>query len=304
MTSGSVYGVAVVVPMFSPDQASIAQVAGLARQAERVVLVNDNPADSEWADAFTPAANVEIVRHAENRGIAAALNTGTAAALAHPSTRFVLTLDQDSILPEGYIAAFIAEHASRTFRGEEVGILCPERMNGRPVATRWRTREPYDPMQSGMVIPIETFGRVGTFDESLFIDAVDSEFTLRTRRAGLPVVSVPGSDLAHGLGRQTAASLFGKTITWRGSTKHFSSHSPARLYYISRNHLRVNLRYATVDPRWVVRRVYEDLKLIGINVAFGSDPAKSIRAAATGLVHALLRRSGPIPPGLAERLAS
>ena len=305
MTSGDGNGVTIVVPMFSPDPASLGHVAELAQQAERVVLVDDNPADGgTWAASVSGMPNVRVVRHDENRGIAAALNTGVAAALEQPSTRFVLTLDQDSTLPAGYVDAFLAEHAAITDRGGPVGILCPECMDGRPVATRWHSSEPYDPMQSGMFIPTETLRHVGAFDESLFIDAVDSEYTLRTRRAGLPVTSVRGTDLEHGLGQQTPATLFGRPLAVGGSTKHFSSHSPARLYYIARNHLRINLRYAAVDPAWVARRVYEDLKLVGINVVFGPATAKAATAAAVGLAHALLGKSGPIPPRLARRLAS
>ncbi|WP_336856751.1 glycosyltransferase [Sinomonas albida] len=305
MDQKDVGGVAIVMPMFSPRRESIDRLQGLAAQARQVILVDDNPAENrDWSDALGTAPNVRVIRHATNRGIAAALNTGVREVLDAPEIEYVITLDQDSELPTHYVEKFLCEQAANDLSNQTTGILCPERMDGRRVATRRNGAAPYDPMQSGMFIPLSTFRKVGLFDESLFIDAVDSDFALRTRKSGLDVEFVRDTDLQHGLGEQIPATIFGRNLRWRGATKFFSSHSATRLYYIARNHLIVNVRFLGFDPAWVMRRFYEDIKLVGINIVFGPEKPKLGLAVSAGLLHGAMRKAGKIPPRLSRRLAA
>jgi rhamnosyltransferase len=179
-------------------------------------------------------------------------------------------------------------------------------MNGLDVPGRHGKHgiEPYDPMQSGMLIPVQTFDRVGLFEEGLFIDAVDSEFTLRVRHAGLSVEFAPGTDLEHALGEQTPKTMFGRTLSRGGTPAVFSAHSPARLYYVTRNRLITNLRYARHDPAWVLRRIYDDAVFAARNIVFGPVKWKCAKAVAYGTADGLRRRSGKISSELANKLSS
>jgi len=75
--------VAVVIPAFNEERAIAAAVAGVPDFVDLVVVVDDASADatSAEAQAATGARRAVVVRHAENRGVGAALVTGYRAAL-------------------------------------------------------------------------------------------------------------------------------------------------------------------------------------------------------------------------------
>lgn len=298
--------VACVVTAFNPPQDLCDRLLALKRQADRIVVVNDGsqPGYDRIFGALS-GLGVDVVHHSENQGIAAALNSGVRRALSADDIIAVITLDQDSEVAGDYVERCRSAQLSAELAGRRLGILAAESMNGTPVPARSsRGRiEPYDPMQSGLYVPTSTFDAVGLFDEGLFIDAVDSEYVLRTRAMGLAVEFAPGTDLFHALGVQTPMRLFSREIRRNGRPSSFSAHTPVRLYYITRNRLSTNARYVAKDPVWVARRVYDDLMLVGRNLLFGPNKWKSAMAVWLGLAHAVSRKQGKIDPSAAERLA-
>lgn len=306
-TSGGLTGVVAVITALNPPADLPRRAKSLRAEVDHVVVVDDG-SGPDASDVFLELrrVGVEVLHHEANSGIAAALNTGVRAALARGSEA-VLTLDQDSTLASGYVEKCLDSLRAASAAGRPVGFVCAQRMNGVDVpAQRGQNGiEPYDPMQSGMLIPVTTFHRVGLFEEGLFIDAVDSEFTLRVRHAGLTVEFAEGTDLEHGLGEQTPKMLFGRTLTTHeGATAFFAAHSPLRLYYVTRNRLITNARYARRYPSWVLHRVVHDMVFAGRNVVFGPARWKSVKAIAYGLIDGIRRREGRATPRLTAKLTA
>ena len=52
------------------------------------------------------------------------------------------------------------------------------------------------------MMPVSAIQIIGAFDESLFIDRVDTDFCLRARRKGMVIIQSPAV-LFHSLGRIT-----------------------------------------------------------------------------------------------------
>lgn len=298
-------GVVAVITALNPPADLPRRVESLLSQVDLVVVVDDGsgPGASEVFLELT-RIGAQVLHHDENSGIAAALNTGVRAVLSRGAAA-VLTLDQDSTLASDYVERCLDSLRAASAAGRPAGFVCAQRMNGIDVpACRGKNGpEPYDPMQSGMLIPVQTFHRLGLFDEALFIDAVDSEFTLRVRHAGLTVEFAEGTDLEHGLGEQTPKTLFGRTLTREGTPILFAAHSPIRLYYVTRNRVITNARYARHYPSWVLHRVVDDAVFAGRNVVFGAAKWKCARAVAHGLADGVRQRSGKISPQLAAKLA-
>jgi glycosyltransferase involved in cell wall biosynthesis len=85
--------VSVVVPAYNEAQRVAAVVAGLRPHFGSVIVVDDGSTD-ETAD-LARAAGASVVRHPDNLGQGAALQTGFAFALTDPAMRHVVTFDSD-----------------------------------------------------------------------------------------------------------------------------------------------------------------------------------------------------------------
>jgi rhamnosyltransferase len=133
------------------------------------------------------------------------------------------------------------------------------------------------------MIPSSTIQKLGAFDESLYIDAVDIDFCLRARRKGMLILQSPAV-LLHALGRTTYHHLLGLRF---GTTNH----PPARHYYITRNRLRLLTRYAADWP-WVWREirgmVFDGAKIILVE----DNKWGKFRAMAAGAADALRGKMG------------
>lgn len=249
--------VAAVISAFRPDPALIGHCASLAPQVSRVIVVDDG--SGEAAEPVLTAleeAGVVVLRQGENLGIAAAMNRGIAEA-ASPSdpsasrAEFVVTFDQDSEVPEGFIGALVDEHDRASRAGLRVGMVAPEFFSSTP-QTRMRQRrgflEAYAPIQSGLLMPLEAIEQLGPQRDDYFIDLVDTEYYLRARRAGYEAVCVPGLTLPHGFGHRLYVHFLGRRLRKRGGRPRMVAvSSPFRYYYRARNRVVLNREYAG-DP--------------------------------------------------------
>jgi rhamnosyltransferase len=187
----------------------------------------------------------ELVLNGANLGIAKALNLGIARAAELDSYAVVL-FDQDSVVNEGYVQAMLNAYKERS-SACRVGIAVPEyrdRLSGdKMLPPRGPSGELLTAMTSGSFVPIRMFDEFGMHEESLFIDYVDIEISLRFRSAGYRIVDAPGAELQHSVGRRSNHVLLGRPFAC-------TNHSPNRRYYITRNRFTVLRRYWR-DWRWI-----------------------------------------------------
>lgn len=298
--------VVAVVATYRPDRALAGTVRSLLAQVSHVVVVDDgSPAGSDQVLSDVAGAGATVVRQPENAGIAAALNAGLAAARTRWNPDFFLTLDQDSRPVDDYVRRGLAAVARAEAGGLAVGFVTAASYSGHPIPVLPGDGgfvHAFDPMQSGFLIPRGTVERVGPFEEDLFIDGVDSEFTMRTRSAGLAVLVGPGCEIAHDLGQRRPGRIFGRQVTILGRDFSYNYHSPSRVYYIARNGTVLTRRYWRKDPRWVLRRLLEEGKAHLLRFAFSPGRAGLLMAAAAGFRDALRGSTGRIPAELERRL--
>ena len=269
------------------------------------VIVSDDGSPVQFRPILdrVESLGATVIRGTANAGIAAALNAGIISIEGTRGAEFVLTLDQDSLPADGYLERAVATLNRATSAGLRPGIASASSYSGAPVPQERRHGRSadfdyaFDPMQAGLVIPLATFDAIGLFDEDLFVDGVDSEFTVRARAAGFDVIVGRECSVEHHLGERSAVRMFGREIG-------FNYHSPTRLYYICRNGTALTLRYAMRRPGWVARRLVQETKAHAMRALLSHDRALLARAAAAGYRDAFLRRSGPIRPALAERLSA
>jgi GT2 family glycosyltransferase len=126
-----------------------------------------------------------------------------------------------------------------------------------------------------MLIRRSVFEAAGLFDEAYFFSFEDVEFSLRARAAGFQVLCVPEARVWHEGGRS------------------IGRRSPRRIYFATRNHLRLA---ASLEPRRV-RRALTAGSVVALNTAYVLTSADAplwsgLAAVVRGTWHHLLGRYG------------
>jgi rhamnosyltransferase len=272
---------------YNPPPTFIENIASAGAQVDHVVVIDNGSSrkTEELLKELETSPDRDVIRNDQNLGIAAALNLGVKKAI-ESGFDWIATFDQDSRVSDGFISQML-ERYSQTGHPEDVAVISPsyvDRETGTPV----RLRRSGDgkiltTMTSGSMIPSDVFCKIGLFDESLFIDAVDTEFCLRARRTGMQLLQSPAV-LYHSLGRTTYHYIAGARF---GATNH----SPARRYYITRNRWRLLVAYAGDWP-WVWREyrsmIVETVKIMLVE----QDKWRKLRATVAGTVDALRGKVG------------
>ena len=237
-----------VVVSYNPTPDLIENLRVLSPQLGRVLVV-DNGSSPNCDSTLALVETIQhciLVRLDSNLGTAGALNIGVQRAL-RDAFAWILTFDQDSRVTPGYVESMLRDYAAAD-RNYDVGLVAPRYLDAKLglsyESPRLPTTDLLEVVTAGAMTPAHVFRRVGIFDESLFIDHVDSEFSLRCRKHGYRLIASPSSLLIHSIGAMAPYRL------WR-RTYYPSNHSPGRRYYIARNRIHLILRNWR-DWRWVV----------------------------------------------------
>jgi rhamnosyltransferase len=278
--------VCAVVVTYNPGPSFVGNVEALAAQGAEIVLV-DNGSGSETEEhlhELETNLGYKVIRNRQNLGIAAALNMGVNYAM-ESGFDWISTFDQDSCVCEEFFWKMLETYRQAP-HSEKIALITPryvDRETGIDLRLRRAGGEILTTLTSGSMMPASAIRKLGLFEESLYIDAVDTEFCLRARRNGMLILQSPAV-LLHSLGHTTYHHFLGLHF---GTTNH----SPGRHYYITRNRLRLLSRYATDWP-WFWREIrgmiFDDAKIMLV------EPNKwgKFRAMAAGAGDALSGRFG------------
>ena len=236
--------VSCVVVTYNPDPVRLRQLLDAVLPQVRDVRLVDNgsaAATLAWLRALADP-RLQLVELGDNRGIAAAMNVGIAAARAAGCSHLLL-LDHDSVPAPSMVADLLQALALVRRDGRGVAAVGPryldERQDNPPPFIRVRglrvERCPCPTpdtivevdylISSGSLIPAATLDAVGGMAEELFIDYVDIEWGLRARRLGFQSYGVCAARMAHDLG-DAPIEFMGRRLPL---------HSPLRHYYHFRN---------------------------------------------------------------------
>ncbi|WP_431821624.1 rhamnosyltransferase [Burkholderia sp. F1] len=286
--------VAAVIVTYNPDLPTLGAIlAALGTQVDRIVMVDNGSRPDVAGPLAALAAQYDCVLDAlgENAGIATAQNRGIERVRrlyegVQPERQYVLLLDHDSVPAGDMVARLVASDRQLRASGRRVGAVGPVTIDRRTgtharfiVAGRfWLNRVPVVGTQhavrrvdlliaSGTLVRVDVFDTVGTMDERLFIDHVDTEWCLRASHCGYGLFAVRDALLDHSLGDEVIPM-------WLGRRRDVFVHSPVRDYYMCRNTLLV-LRSNPMPVAW---RVFLFVRMIGSIAFFGLGVApRSVR---------------------------
>jgi len=290
-----------VFSAYRPTSALIGAIRAVQPQVAGVVVVDDGsgPEASEILDELrAEGVRVEVLER--NEGIAAALNRGISRAL-DAGAAHIVTFDQDSRVPDGFVSLLRSIVERATSDGERVGAVVPEYFAGVRQA-RGSASSAYSSargvIQSGMLIPADVLRSAGPMREDFFIDLVDTEFELRLRRTGRSVIAAHGANLAHSLGAKYRREVFGRPVRLPLLPGELTLSSPFRYFYRVRNRCVLTREYLLAEPGFILRAAALDAFHFA-DVLRVSRPRRSMwRIQRAGLRAAWRRRMGAIPPAL------
>jgi GT2 family glycosyltransferase len=290
--------VAAVVLSWNGREDTLACLRSLAGEAVDAIVV-DNASEDGSAEAVELAfPDVELMRNDVNRGYAGGMNVGIRRALERGADH-VLLLNNDVEVELGAVARLaaaaegagavsplitFADHPEtvwyagasfdprRGYNGRHRGL-------GRPAAEFTRVAETDRACGAAMLIPRAALDEVGLLDEELFAYFEDAEWSLRARRAALPIRVAPAARVRH----KVSASTGGEG-------------SEAAIYYSVRNLLQITERYAPLGRFGTWRRRTVILLAYSAQALLARRPTR-LRAVARGWRDFSARRLGAGRPG-------
>lgn len=284
---------------FNPEEGLVTAVAAIADQVDRLIVVDDGSPTlrtSAVQDVYERcrALGAQIAANPENSGIGAALNRGVSRLLSQaPTDGLVITFDQDSTAPEGYVDALLDAYARAVDAGVRPGLVGPGSASGVRSSIKGRTSDASvtygrEPIQSGLLIPAAVLREMGPFDASLFIDGVDTEFFLRVARAGYASIVAPDAVLPHRLGRAYPVR-FGPLRLEVTVAADF------RYYYQQRNLLSLLRRYGLQRPGWAMTAMGKNVRHLAITTVLVPGRRRRWGFALRGLRDGVRGRTGRMP---------
>lgn len=249
-------------------------IEAVKQQVEIVVVVDNNSDNSDEIKRLCDFYGIICKKNEENRGLGKALNQIFEYG-SNLGAEWILTLDQDSVIPKNYISL-----ASRYLDDEKNGIICCryiEKNLGSSIHELPERKEKYRYVKrcitSAAIVKVSAYQKANGYDEDLFIDYVDFDFSIKVRQAGYNILSMNDVRMEHELGNSRWVNILGKKV-------RYTSHSPIREYYIARNITIYINRYKNTEN--VVRDFLSLLKHYLFALMFDSDRVIKIKALIKG----------------------
>ena len=218
--------VAAIIVSYNPDKNLLDSVNLLISQVEKIIIVDNGSIEEKRKD-------ISSIKDIDNERIEVIFN-------------WILTMDQDSKASKDMVEKMF-EVYNNIDKKERKSILSifpnfvDERIQSIEENSVMNTYEYVDAdITSGNLVKAEVFDKVGFFDDSLFIDLVDTDFCMRLNEKNIKMIKVRDAILYHSLGEsQSVKSIFGKFNT--------SNHSALRRYYMTRNRFYIWEKYKDLN---------------------------------------------------------
>lgn len=229
--------IAVVIVVYHPQIERLKDNLSNYDKMVRQVIVVDNSENIECKQYLTALCIEKGYRYIDmfgNQGISLALNSGIHYAIS-VGYDWVLTMDQDSCFQtniDGYV-----DFINMCEDLDNYIFLAPSySFNSHIAQVDNRMLYPKFVWQSGCLIQVCNYLKLGPYLDKLFVDYVDYEYCLRARKKDFSFVQLTSVILNHNPGELQDASFLGFKYQYHSS-------SPVRHYYYVRNGLYVILKY-------------------------------------------------------------
>jgi rhamnosyltransferase len=220
-----------VVILYHPDEVVLIEnIKSYINPLDTLLVYDNSEILSKNLEIAVCAISSKVIftHFGQNEGIAKRLNQAIEYAV-QKGEKHLLMMDQDSSFQEGDIEKYAEYISNNSFPNvAQFGVNCQPDFT--PTSTI--PEKVISLITSGSVLAIDCIQQIGIFDENLFIDFVDTEFSYRVTNKGYVNLQFTNIVLNHSIGTRVEARSL---VTFKKSLRII--HSPIRVYYILRNGL-------------------------------------------------------------------
>lgn len=274
-----------VVILYHPNVAkTLENIASYANHLD-ILYVYDNSERPTFkgADDFAHfKVPIEYIATGVNEGISIRLNQAANTAI-EAGFDFLLTMDQDSSFHPNDFQKWVDQIEHGQFLNvAQFGV------NFQPTITQSKEQpeQVLSLITSGTILNLSLFRKVGLFNELLFIDFVDIEFSYRVIQCGYKNLMFSNIILNHKIGELINGRSF---KTFKRSLRII--HSPIRVYYIVRNGLYLLYKLKNLTPQ-MKKEVVRSMGILKNDFIYHPQLASVYLNAFKGLMSFLLNKMG------------
>jgi len=227
------HDICAVIVSYNCDDVIRENVKALERQVEQIIIVDNasSKASKDILFSIIGKGEMPIIYNAENNGIGCALNQGLEYAMKN-NFRLLLTMDQDTVLCDDAVQKMIDVLNLDT----SIVSVGPIYQTGQDVTNKPQYKKVAYLITSGNLTSVDSAVGVGGYNEKMFIDSIDFDFSLTMQTKGHSIAKANQAYMKHKIGeKEKAKFLFFQFEIF--------THSSLRHYYIYRNHMYIMKKY-------------------------------------------------------------
>ncbi|GAA5410962.1 glycosyltransferase [Streptococcus uberis] len=215
---------------FNPDiDRLILNIDAILSQVNKVVLVDNSSNNIREIESKLEKKyqnSIELIENPSNLGIGNALNKIFQIA-DNLSYDWVVTLDQDTVVPDRLVDTYFKYYDMKSVGQISSNIL--EKSTNKTIYKSNKTfTEVTRCITSGSMSNVSAWKLSGGYDEELFIDYVDYDFSMKISKNNYKIIRCNDITIEHELGDSVTKFLLFIPI-------RVPNYSPFRKFYISRN---------------------------------------------------------------------
>lgn len=242
------------IVLYNPDMEMLKQnICVLEKMVTKIILYDNTEykAENNIQNQLN-RDSIIYISQGKNLGIAYALNQIMEKA-QELNSKWCFTFDQDSKIPEN-----IYDEYSKYFNEDNVGILCSQVIDYRRKFMKLdqsneNIKEMKKCITSASCTRVDVWKKVGKYDDILFIDLVDNDFSKRVFYAGYKIYRVNAVILEQKFGdieyKDTKIARFWLNLSKKlnnvniAKLSYKKNVSPLRIYYTNRNLIYLNEKH-------------------------------------------------------------
>lgn len=285
-----------IIICFYPDIAKVNKLIKIIEaNVGQIIVLNNGGLDENLLDFENKKVRVESL--GENIGIATGLNIGCDIAMKS-GYRFIISFDQDSTPEKNMVQNLVKEYLACEASGQKVAAIGPQLIdvrNGKTVfipfvkfTSYWYdewvgegTQPVSQLITSGCLVDLNAWADGNKFNDELFIDFVDNNWSWRVVKKGYIILGTTKARMVHEISDQIK-----KTNRYS-----LNRYGPMRRYFQARNAV-YHIFYENLS---LAQKFYvlKSLIVIFISILFSDlESIKSLQQYARGVIHGFIRRLG------------
>lgn len=282
--------IATVVTLYHPDKNAPGNIGSYSPKTGKTYVFDNTEKASFLKKQFDGHPAVAYFHSGENEGIAKVLNKAAQMAIKD-GYDWLLMMDQDSKFEGDRFDQYLNCVKAYGDNNDVAMFGVNDETDPEKIPNKAEPLVTDQLITSGTLLNLALFTEIGAFDENLFIDSVDHDYSIRVLQHGYKMIKFPHIHLSHSIGKlEKRASI--KTLFLIKKLKRI--HPPVRCYYMYRNLLYLQEKYKNSNITFIKSLVKIVEATLWRNIFYGTDTLKRIQYMLMARQHFRKNRMGKL----------